>query len=80
MTAGLRERVVQSRWTRHADVSGMIDGTIEFSLLVSHDEAYARFTAGEERYRQLFRRAPVALMLADMVSADWLASCAQPAS
>lgn len=65
LTTGLEERVVYSRWTRHADASGRIDGTIEFSSLVSQDEAYARFTAGEERYRQLFMRAPVALMLAD---------------
>lgn len=65
ITSGLRERVVHSRWTRHADAEGTIDGTIEFSALVSQAEAYARFTAGEERYRQLFMRAPVALMLAD---------------
>lgn len=65
ITAGLRERVVHSRWTRHADAAGTIDGTIEFSSLVSQDEAYARFTASEERYRELFMRAPVALMLAD---------------
>jgi PAS domain S-box-containing protein len=65
ITSGLTERNVHVRWTQVLNASGESEGTIEFSSAVSDDEEYARFAAGEERYRQLFLRAPVALMLAD---------------
>jgi PAS domain S-box-containing protein len=60
-----REHVVRVRWTLRLDTHGQPDAIIEFSAAVAQDEAFARFTAGEARYRQMFLRAPVALMLAD---------------
>lgn len=60
-----QEPVVQVRWTPRADAQGRSDAIIEFSAAVEQDEAFARFTAGEARYRQMFLRAPVALMRAD---------------
>lgn len=60
-----QERVVSVRWTLRRDALGRPDAIIEFSSEPNQDEAFARFAAGEARYRQLFLRAPVALMRAD---------------
>jgi PAS domain S-box-containing protein len=63
--AGDRDRVFQIRWTLRVDAAGAPDAIIEFSAATDQDEAFERFKIGEERYRGLFMRAPVPLMLAD---------------
>jgi two-component system sensor kinase FixL len=60
-----QEHVVQVRWAPRPGAQGRSDAIIEFSAALERDEAFARFTVGEARYRQMFLRAPVALMLAD---------------
>ncbi len=60
-----QEHVVQVRWTLRRDARGEPDAIVEFGAAVDQDEDFARFKAGEDRYRKLFFRAPVALMLAD---------------
>jgi signal transduction histidine kinase len=59
------EQMVQVRWTLQVDAAGQPDAIIEFSQGLDQDEAFQRFKANEERYRDLFLRAPVPLMLAD---------------
>jgi PAS domain S-box-containing protein len=59
------ERVFQVRWTLRRDAAGAPDVVIEFSDAVDQDEDFQRFKTNDERYRQLFMRAPVPLMLAD---------------
>src|SRR4051812_48211812 len=59
------EIVVKVRWTLRLDADDQPDAIIEFSCAEASDEAYDRLKASEARYRQLFERAPVALMLDD---------------
>jgi PAS domain S-box-containing protein len=59
------EIVVKVRWTLRLDADDQPDAIIEFSCAEASEEAYDRLKASEARYRQLFERAPVALMLDD---------------